>query len=120
MCCGFWNVHDWLIAKVDEECEDDNSKQLQHISGLVSPMVRQHCTDYKQGSVMCRMLVIVPIIIISLSLLSIIGVCVCAHVSLYKWMHIRKKYQNYKQYSQRLSLSKEHLKIPEKLLNDKV
>ena len=92
-CCGFWAINDWLQNKVSEECEEDNVKQVQHISGLVEPQIRQHCTAYERGSFTCRMLVIMPLVMIILIILTSISLCICAHVSFYKWIQVRRKYR---------------------------
>lgn len=92
-CCGFWAINDWLQNKVSEECEEDNVKQVKHLSGLVEPKVRSHCTAYERGSFTCRMLVIMPLVMIILIILTSISLCICAHVSFYKWIQVRRKYR---------------------------
>ncbi|OTF71976.1 hypothetical protein BLA29_000476 [Euroglyphus maynei] len=92
-CCGFWAINDWLQHKVSEECEEENVKQVQHLSGLIEPQIRPHCKAYERGSFTCRMLIIMPIAMVVLFILFVISFCVCAHVSLYKWIQVRRKYR---------------------------
>lgn len=92
-CCTFWALHDWILHKVDAECEADNLSQVKHISGLMVPHVRDHCIGYEHGSFTCRMLIITPIVFIALFVLIILSICVCANVSFYKWIRVRRKYQ---------------------------
>lgn len=115
-CCGFWTLHDFLIQKVEDECDETNLEQVHHLSGMVSPVIREQCSDYKQGSFACRMLVIMPIVIICLVVLLILAVCVCAHVTLYKWVRVRRKYRRVVNMYQAQQVNPEKLSLPGKLL----
>lgn len=85
-------MHDFIIHKVDDECDPENLAQVKHMAGLAVPMVRDHCLGYEHGSFSCRMLVIMPVTFAILVILIILGVCVCSCVSFYKWIAVRRKY----------------------------
>lgn len=85
-------MHDFIIHKVDDECDPENLAQVKHIAGLAVPKVRDHCLGYEHGSFSCRMLVIMPVTFAVLVILIILSVCVCSCVSFYKWIGVRRKY----------------------------
>lgn len=91
-CCGFWAMHDFIIHKVDDECDPENLQQVKHLAGLMVPQVRNHCRGYEHGSFTCRMLVIMPITFVLIFIILILSVCVCSCVSFYKWTAVRRKY----------------------------
>ncbi|KPM09786.1 hypothetical protein QR98_0083310 [Sarcoptes scabiei] len=92
-CCGFWTLHDWLLTKVNEECDNEVLDKMHHLSALISPHMQDQCISYEQGSFTCRLLVIMPITILVLIFLILIAFCICANVSLIKWIYVRRKYQ---------------------------
>lgn len=92
LCCGFWAIHDFIIHKVDDECEPENLVQVKHMAGLAVPKMREHCREYEHGSFTCRLLVIMPVAFVIIFILLILGVCVCSCVSFYKWTAVRRKY----------------------------
>jgi len=92
-CCGFWALHDFIIHRVDDECDAHNLQQVKHLAGLMVPHVRDQCIGYEHGSFTCRLLVIMPITFAILFIAFLVGICVCACVSFHKWMAVRRKYR---------------------------
>lgn len=86
-------MHDWLIKKIDEECEPENLDKVRNLSGLVSPHIRDHCGSYQSGTFSCRMLVIMPITLCVLFIIFLLVLFICANVSLVKWIRVRRKYR---------------------------
>lgn len=66
---------------------------MKHLAGAVVPHVRDQCIGYEHGSFTCRLLVIMPITFAVLFIALIIGINICACVSFYKWIAVRRKYR---------------------------
>ena len=92
-CCGFWAIHDFLIHKVEKECNQTNLDQVKHMSGLMAPRAREHCAAYPQGSFTCRLLIIMPVTFAVLFVIFFVAINVCACVMFCKWRNARRKYR---------------------------
>lgn len=95
-CCGFWALHDFLLHKVEKECNQTNLDQVKGMSALVAPRVREHCAAYPQGSFTCRLLIIMPVTFAVLFVIFFVAINVCACVMFCKWRNARTKYQKAK------------------------